>query len=286
MDAISVSAGRGGIVESVHRVHAVAFRGGSVVSVAGDSGFVTFLRSAAKPIQALPLVRARPDLEEFEVALACASHHAEPAQLEAVRSLLAKAPATEDDLECGEQEGRPPGRIHHNCSGKHAGMLAVCRNRGWPMQGYRLAEHPLQQEILGEVSAAAALDLGTAIDGCGVITFALPLEAMARMFSRLRELDAGPATIAAMRAHPDLIGGELSLDTRLMRARPGWIAKGGAEGLMCGATPDGLGFALKVEDGNQRALGPALAAFLEVDELARVPARNSRGEEVGEVTVS
>jgi L-asparaginase II len=286
MDAISVSAGRGGIVESVHRVHAVAFRGGSVVSVAGDSGFVTFLRSAAKPIQALPLVRARPDLEEFEVALACASHHAEPAQLEAVRSLLAKAPATEDDLECGEQEGRPPGRIHHNCSGKHAGMLAVCRNRGWPMQGYRLAEHPLQQEILGEVSAAAALDLGTAIDGCGVITFALPLEAMARMFSRLRKLDAGPATIAAMRAHPDLIGGELSLDTRLMRARPGWIAKGGAEGLMCGATPDGLGFALKVEDGNQRALGPALAAFLGIDELASVPVLDSRGEEVGEVTVS
>ena len=286
MDSISVSARRGGIVESVHRVHAVAVQHEDVFSTAGDRGLVTFLRSAAKPIQALSLARARTDLGDFDLAIACASHHAEPAQLEAVRSLLAKAPATEDDLECGEQEGRPPGRIHHNCSGKHAGMLAVCRARGWPTKGYRLAEHSLQREILAEVSGAAGAERGTAIDGCGVITFALPLEAMARMFSRLRELDAGPAVIAAMRAHPDLVGGELSLDTRLMRARPGWIAKGGAEGLMCGATPDGLGFALKVEDGNQRALGPALAVFLEVDELARVPVLNSRGEEAGEVTVS
>jgi L-asparaginase II len=277
---------RGGLVESVHVVHAAASQDGSIVSAAGDPGFVTFLRSSAKPFQALLLTRVRPDLDEAELAIACASHHAEPVQLEAVRGLLAKAPATEDDLECGEQAGRPSGRLHHNCSGKHAGMLALCRARGWPTHGYRLAEHPLQQEILGEVSAAAALEPGTAIDGCGVITFALPLEAMARMFSRLHELEGGGAVLAAMRARPELIGGELSLDTRLMRARPGWVAKGGAEGLMCGVSADGVGFALKVEDGNQRALGPALAAFLEVDEVADVPVLNSRGEEVGEVAIS
>jgi len=277
---------RGGFVESVHRVHAAAVQYEDLTSSGGDRGFVTFLRSAAKPIQALLLARARPDLEPSDLAIACASHHAEPAQIEAVRSLLAKAPATEEDLECGEQEGRPLGPIHHVCSGKHAGMLAVCRARGWPTKDYRLAKHPLQREILAEVTDAAGSERGTAIDGCGVTTFALPLEAMARMFSRLKELEGGRAVMAAMRAHPELVGGELSLDTRLMRARAGWIVKGGLEGLICGTTPDGLGFALKVEDGNERALGPALAAFLGIDELASVPVLDSRGEEVGEVAVS
>ncbi len=283
MDAISVAARRGGIVESVHRVHAVAVQDGAVSALAGDSAFLTFLRSSAKPFQALPLARARPDLDDRKLAIACASHHAQPAQIEAVRSLLAQAPASEDELECGEQEGRPPGPIHHNCSGKHAGMLAVCRARGWPTEGYLLASHPLQREILGVVTEAAGAAPETAGDGCGVPTFALPLEAMARMFSRLPELDSGPAVIAAMCFYPELIGGELSLDTRLMRARPGWIAKGGAEGLMCGLTLDGLGFALKAEDGNQRALGPALAAFLGVRPLERTPVLDWRGEEVGEV---
>ena len=283
MEALRVAVRRGDIVDSVHRVQAVAVQDGSVVSAAGDPGFVTFLRSAAKPVQALPLTRTRPDLELSELAIASASHHANPAQLHAVRSLLAKAPATEDDLECGDQEGRPPGRIYHNCSGKHAGMLAVCRARGWPTEGYRLAEHPLQQETLAEVGTTAEIEPDTAIDGCGVITFALPLEAMALMFARLEGLDGGAAVVGAMRAYPELIGGEPSLDTRVMRARPGWIAKGGAEGLICGATDDARGFALKVEDGNQRALGPALAEFLDLDELARLPVLNSRGEEVGEV---
>jgi L-asparaginase II len=254
-----------------------------VSALAGDSALLTFLRSSAKPFQALPLARARPDLGETGLAIACASHHAQPAQIDAVRSLLAQAPASEDELECGEQEGRPPGPIHHNCSGKHAGMLAVCRARGWPTQGYRLASHLLQREILGLVTEAAGAPPDTAGDGCGVPTFALPLEAMARMFSRLPELDGGLAVIAAMRSRPELIGGELSLDTRLMRARAGWIAKGGAEGLMCGLTPDGVGFALKVEDGNQRALGPALAAFVGVELLERTPVLDWRGEEVGEV---
>ena len=274
---------RGGIVESVHRVHAAAVRYDDLERSAGDPAFVTFLRSSAKPVQALPLVRARPDLEETEVAIACASHHANPDQISAVRSLLAKAPATEDDLECGEQEGRPTGRIYHNCSGKHAGMLAVCRARGWPTNDYRLASHALQRELFDEVTQAAGAERGTAIDGCGVVTFALPLDAMARMYSRLPKLDGAPTVIAAMQARPELIGGGPSLDTRLMRARPGWIAKGGAEGLLCGLTADGLGFALKVEDGAQRALGPAIAAFLGIEELERVPVMNSRGEEVGEV---
>ena len=119
-------------------MHAVAVREGETVAAAGDAGLVTFFRSSAKPLQALLLVRACPDLDDRLVAIACASHRAEPEQLDAVRDLLAAAPATGDDLELGLQEGRPPERIHHNCSGKHAGMLAVCRARGWPTEGYRL----------------------------------------------------------------------------------------------------------------------------------------------------
>jgi L-asparaginase II len=285
-EPILVAARRGGTVESVHRVHAVAVRNGGVVAFAGDPGLVTFFRSSAKPLQALLLARARPDLDERLVAIACASHRAEPEQIEAVRDLLAAAPATEDDLEVGLQDGRPPERIYHNCSGKHAGMLAVCRARGWPTAGYRLPKHPLQQEILAEVAAAARATPVTGTDHCSVVTFGLPLERMAATFSRLSELDGGERIAAAMRANPQLIGGEGSIDTELMRSDPGWLAKGGAEGLLCGNTPDGAGFALKVEDGAHRAQGPALASFFpNLDEFARVPVENSRGEVVGEVAL-
>jgi len=284
VEPIRVLVRRGDTDESVHRVHGVAVRDGEVVAAAGDPGLVTFFRSAAKPIQALQLVRARPDLDDRLVAIACASHRAEPNQIQAVRDLLAAGPATDDDLELGLQEGRPPERIYHNCSGKHAGMLAVCRARGWPTEGYRLPEHPLQQAILAEVTAAAEAAPATGTDHCSVVTFALPLERMAEAFSRLAERDGGARVLGAMRAHPRLIGGEGSLDTTLMQSGPGWLAKGGAEGLLCGIAPDGAGFALKAEDGAFRPLGPALASFFPgLDEFARVPVENSRGEEVGEV---
>jgi L-asparaginase II len=289
-DPITVAVRRGDTVESRHRAHAVAVQDGTVVAEAGDGSLVTFMRSAAKPIQALPLTRALPELEEEELAIASASHQALPEQLAAVRSLLARAPAGEDELECGP-DGDPPERIKHNCSGKHAGMLALCRAHGWDSRGYRLAEHPVQRAMQTEVALAADLsedELETAVDGCGVVTFAFPLERMALAFARLERLDGGDRVAAAMRAHPGLIRGPGGVDTALMRAREGWIAKGGAEGLMCAAGPQGLGVALKVEDGSARAMGPALAAFLArvgypVEKLEREPVTNSRGEVVGEI---
>lgn len=288
MEAISVSVRRGGVVEARHRVHAVAVRNGEIVKFAGDPSLVSFFRSSAKPFQALPVVRTRPDLDLHEIAIACASHRAEPAQLDAVRSLLAKAPATEDELECGEQEGRPPGRINHNCSGKHAGFIATCRARGWDAAGYRLATHPLQRALSAELAEATGLDevtIPAAVDGCGVVTWALPLEAMARAFSRLQGLDGAGRVIEAMRAHPELVGGEGSLDTDLMRARPSWVAKGGAEGLLCAASAGGTGIALKCEDGNPRPLRAALARFIGED-LGSGEMTNSRGEVVGEVVAA
>jgi L-asparaginase II len=295
MDPISVAVRRGLFVESVHLVHAVAVQDGAVVSEAGDPAFLASLRSSAKPFQALPLVRSREDLDDADVAIASASHRAEPEQIEAVRRLLAKAPATEDELEVGLQEGRPPQPIYHNCSGKHAGMLATCRARGWPTEGYRLTGHPLQEEIRMEIAAAAEVDsdeLETAVDGCGVVCFAVPLERVAFMFSRLEDREGGRRVAEAMRAHPQLIGGAGRPDTELMRALPGWIAKGGAEALFCAAGPNGLGIALKTRDGGYRALRPALASFLGRlgyglgTGFARVPLRNSRGEEVGEIVAS
>lgn len=287
MDPIVVTVRRGGVAEATHVVHAVAVRDGAVVEEAGDPNRVAFLRSAAKPFQALPLVRARDDLTMEEIAIASASHLASPEQVAAVRSLLAKAPAEADDLECGAE----PTPLEHNCSGKHAGMLALCRAKGWATGGYRLGTHPVQHGCMAEVAGAADVpeeEIPTAVDGCGVLTFALPLERMALMFARLEQVDGGAQVAAAMRAHPELIRGPMAADSLLMRELEGWTAKGGAEGLLCAAGPGGLGVALKVEDGSMRAMRPALAELLrrlgfETGELGIEPLENSRGELVGEI---
>jgi L-asparaginase II len=278
---------RGDLVEARHRVHAVAVKAGEVVVSAGDPMLVTHFRSAAKPLQAVPVVRARPDLDDVEIAIACASHLARPEQLDAVRSLLAKAGATEDDLECGPE----PTRIEHNCSGKHAGFIALCKAEGWPVEGYRLLEHACQHAVRDEISVAAMVDpdgIATAVDGCGVVTFALPLARMAHAFSRLAQSEGARRIVEAMRAYPELIRGPGAADTELMRTQPGWIAKGGAEGLLCAASPDGIGIALKVEDGAGRAVKSAVAALLrrlaiDTKDLGVTPVTNSRGEVVGEL---
>jgi L-asparaginase II len=293
-EPIVVEVRRNGVVEAAHRVHAVAVRGGEVVSAAGDAWLTCFMRSSSKPLQALPLVRARDDLPDDELAIACASHRDTPDQIAAVLALLARAEATEDDLELGPQEGRSPELIHNNCSGNHAGMLALCRARGWPTQGYRLPEHPVQRACRDVHAEAAelepdAIQIGT--DGCGIVTFGLSLDRMAHAFSRLASLEGGERVATAMRARPDLVGGPDGGDYLLMRDAPGWLAKGGAEGLLCAAGPDSVGVALKTEDGGSRAHAPALAAFLgplgvALPDLAERPLRNTRGERVGELVTS
>ena len=147
VDAISVAVTRGGVVESRHRAHAVSCATSTCRSRGETRGLVAFVRSSAKPLQALPLVPY--DLPPEELAIACASHEARPDQLVAVRALLERAGATADDLECGAEHGS---RLRHNCSGKHAGFLFLSRTRGWETEGYRLPEHPLQQELLALVA--------------------------------------------------------------------------------------------------------------------------------------
>ena len=173
-------------------------------------------------------------------------------------------------------------------------MLALCRAEGWESPGYRLLEHPCQQAMLAEVAAGAEVDpvaIRGGVDGCGVPTFGLTLERMAYAFSRLEALDGGAAAVQAMRNHPELIRGPGSPDTELMRALPGWAAKGGAEALLCATSSDGLGIAVKIEDGSGRAVGTAAAAFLgrlgfDPGELGTAPLENSHGEVVGELRAS
>jgi len=275
MEPIAVQVRRGDIVEAVHRVHAATTDGESW----GDPELTFFFRSSSKPIQAIPFVEGYDDLGDDEIAIACASHRAEPAQLAAVRKVLARAGATVDDLENGLQECRPDGKLGHNCSGKHAGMLAACRAHGWPLHPYRDRAHPLQQRI---AELLGGHDVDVAVDGCGVPTFSTSLAEAAYLLThtpqRIRD---------AMRARPELVGGSTdAVDTDLMRLRDGWIAKGGAEGLFCAAHEDGRGVALKAEDGAYRAIGPALALVLGVDELAETPVQNSRGEIVGAITLA
>jgi L-asparaginase II len=289
VEPIVVEVTRGGIVEARHVVHAVAVREGRIELAAGDPELVTFLRSSAKPIQALPVARARPDLDGEELALACASHLAAPEQVAVVRRILTDAPAGEDELECGPD----PTPIEHNCSGKHAGFLALCRAEGWSSEGYRLAGHACQEAMRAEIAAAAEVDpasMPAAVDGCGVQTFALPLERAAYACSRLLSLDGGSRIVEAMRAHPDLLRRPVATDVLLIKAFDAWVAKGGAEGLLCAASPDGLGVCLKVVDGSFRALAPAVEHVLdrlgaEGEPLGGADVINSHGERVGEMRV-
>ena len=273
MNAIRVTVLRGDVVEATHLVHAAT----TVGETWGDPALAFWFRSAAKPIQAIPFVEGYDDLDDSEVAIACASHHAEPAQLEAVRRVLVRAGATVDDLENGTQEGRPDGKLGHNCSGKHAGMLAACHANGWPLHPYRDPVHPLQLRIAELIGTHEI-----AVDGCGVPTFATTLAGAAGLLLR-----TPPRIRAAMRARPELVGASTgSLDTELMQLADGWIAKGGAEGLFCAAHENGRGLALKCADGAFRALRPALGAVLGLEELRETPVRNSRGETVGAITVA
>jgi L-asparaginase II len=291
-EPLRVAVRRGTFVECVHEVHGVAVRDGETIAAFGNPTLTASLRSAAKPIQALPLARAYPELDAEELAIAAASHFGTERHVEAVRKLLAATGGREEELDCGIQDGRPPEPIYDNCSGKHAGMLAVCRAHGWPVEDYRQPDHPLQRLLLDEVAAAAQLtpdEIGTGVDGCGVVAFAIPLERAALAYSRLEELGGGARVAAAMRAYPELVGGEGATDTTLMQQHPSVAAKGGAEGLFC-VSGRGMGLALKVADGNPRALRPALAALggqldLPLEAFAEVPVPNRHGEQSALVSV-
>ena len=295
---------RGPTIESVHRVHVAVVDGqGRLRTSAGDPQFVTYARSAIKPIQAMPLVEdgvvAAYGFDGRELALCCASHSGEPHHIETVTGMLERIGVDPSVLACGPHAPfhapsaqalrtaeREPGRVHNNCSGKHAGMIALACRHGWPVAGYERLHHPVQQRVQRAVAHWTGIDATetmTAIDGCGVVTFALPIEGMARAFGRMAteaRTEGTPAEvmISAMASHPEYVAGSNRLCTLLSRATDGRIvAKTGAEGVYCAAVPGaGLGIALKVEDGATRAAEPALLAVLNAltllsdDEMGRL----------------
>lgn len=281
---------RGQIVESVHcGSAAVCDSSGQLIAWYGDPESITYLRSTAKPFQALPFIEAGGDrtfnLSLAEIAIMCASHSGTDLHIATVRSLQSKVGIEESELLCGvhppydeatqqqlRQRGEQPAPNRHNCSGKHSGMLAFARLRNWPTANYIDPNHPLQREILVTLAEMADLpgeNIAIGIDGCSAPNYALPLKNCALAYARLcdpadlpqRRAQACRKITSAIVENPVLIAGQGRFDTRLMEVTRGKvISKGGAEGyqgvgIMPGVlTPDapGIGIALKIGDGDAR----------------------------------
>ena len=325
---------RGGLTESRHRGHVVAVEpDGNVVAFLGAPHLVTFLRSAAKPFQALPLLVSgaaeRFGFTDREVALACASHNGEPIHTELATSMLEKIGLAPEALKCGVHEpysaevaqqlrerGEAPNVLQNNCSGKHAGMLALALHLDAPTETYVRPEHPVQVAIgktVAQFADVAVQDLAVAVDGCAVPVFGMTVKAMALMYARLvsppAEFDeltrrACERIVRVMSAYPELIGGTSDrLDTTIMRAAPRrLVSKVGAEGVYtaginpCEEWPRGLGLALKIEDGDDRRARPTVVVeslrqlgVLKDESLEAVaryaffPVTNRPGDVVGEI---
>ena len=262
--AFEVVLKRGSSVESVHRVHAVVCDSkGRILMKAGRADHETFVRSALKPFQALPALSSGAsgsyDFGDRGLAISCASHVGTAEHAREAFRLLWNAQLETDALQCPIPAwGHSP--LEHNCSGKHAAFLATSRKMGWPLESYLQGDHPLQQEInrrVGEFLGLPAEELVAERDDCGAPTLLLQLSQMALLYAHL-----GASTHAeleqvsrAMLAHPKLVAGDGRFDTELMsRSHQQVISKGGAEGVQClSRTGDGLGVAIKVEDGSRRA---------------------------------
>jgi L-asparaginase II len=301
---------RSGEVESVHR--------GSLVVLGADGGVLLrlgvpdqacFPRSSNKPLQAVGMLRCGLDLDGPDLALAAASHSGEPVHVNRVRGLLSSRGLPESALGCppdyplSEQaritliaHGGGRGRIFMNCSGKHTAMLLTCQAAGWPTAGYLDPKHPLQQALREAMTGLAAEPVAAVgVDGCGAPLFGHSLTAMAGAFARLVRAEPGTPerrVADAMRAHPELVAGTDREDTVAMRAVPGLLLKGGAEGVHVGALEDGCAFAMKIDDGAQRARPPVIAAVLHrlgldtavLADLAEPPV-DGGGQRVGAIRV-
>lgn len=330
---ILVEVTRGDTVESRHRgMIAVVNNRGEQIAHLGDTGFVTFLRSSAKPFQAIPVLTSGAaehfQITNRELAIIIASHNGLDIHTDAVAGLLARAGLRADMLKCGvhppydkakANELGPHGAtvLHNNCSGKHTGMLAVCKFLGYDLASYDQPDHPLQQHILSLLARFADMstgDIAIGVDGCGVPTFALSLYRMALLYAHLvnpnedrLELPLRQAcarVTTAMMEFPEMVGSTHGrFDSDLMNATRGrLIAKVGAEGVYTVGVmpnqqyPTGLGVSVKIEDGDDRRVRAMVVCEVlkqlgvlnndELEQLAhwrRRDVRNRRGEVVGHI---
>ncbi|MEX0345092.1 MAG: asparaginase [Rhizobiaceae bacterium] len=317
---------RGDLVESCHRgAIAVVDADAREVMGLGDIDAPIYPRSAVKVIQALPLVESGAadalGFGEQELAMACSSHVAEPAHVEMIRSMLARAGLTHEALECGTHwpsighaaralasSGETPTALHNNCSGKHAGFLCTSVHLGIDPKGYVRRDHPVQHQVtaaLEQVIGTAHTVEHCAPDGCSIPTHAVPLKNLALGFARMatgkdlsqQRADAARRLFQACFNQPFFVEGTRRPCSLMLEAGAGDVfAKNGAEGVYCGAIPSlGLGIALKCDDGNMRAAAPAFAAVVarllerggEVQsrfaELATKPLKNHNGWTIGEI---
>lgn len=302
---------------------AVCDADGRLTAVVGSPGVVTFARSSTKPIQAVPLVESgaadRFGLTDDLLALCCASHNSEPRHVEGAAAILAATGLDESYLHCGPhppnnrriyeqimREGRALTALYSNCSGKHAGMLALARHMNADSATYLQPDHPVQRAILNvlsDLSGVCAGEIRFGTDGCGVPAFALSMGGWARAFSRFAAPDDSPRGRAmarisgAMRRYPGMVAGENRFDTELMEASGGTLmAKSGAEGFLAVVMPgERMALVAKSLDGSERALFPAVIRALRQlgalsdEALTRLagwaaPAIvNTRGEVVGRI---
>jgi L-asparaginase II len=308
---------RGGTTECVHYGSiAVVDAFEEPVASAGDPQSLNFTRSSLKPLQALPLVEdggmQQLGFSSHELALMCASHSGEAMHIGIVQRMLARAGLDETALKCGCQipayyaandAVAPPASwsaLHHNCSGKHAGFLAYCVLHRHPVVNYLDGAHPLQQRIRAIVARHAYGDAtASGIDGCSAPNFALPLKRLAQFYARLAS-DRAPefrAIFFAMTNHPDLVSGTRRSDLAIMQTGAGdWVSKAGADGMQAiGVASKGIGIAIRIADGNPRALHAATVEVLQqlglLDDSSGTPLaaydcppiRNARGIETGAV---
>ncbi|MBW4497837.1 MAG: asparaginase [Oscillatoria princeps RMCB-10] len=255
---------REGIIESRHHVQAVVCDNrGRVLSVAGNSETASFVRSAFKPFQALAVTTTgtleRYNLTDRDLAIICSSHKGTIEQSRQVFNILWRCDIETSALQCPVPEGkRSP--LEHNCSGKHAGMLAVCQQRNWPLNNYLQRSHPVQQLILSKVAELLrmpAAEFICARDDCGAPTYFMQLGQMASLYAKLASGDSldMERIVRAMTHHPQMVAGAGEFDTELMRLSQGeLVSKGGSEGIQCvGRAGEGMGLAIKVIDGAKRA---------------------------------
>ncbi len=255
---------REGIIESVHKVEAtVCDNRGRVLAVAGDSQTATFIRSALKPFQALAVIStgtlAAYRLTDKDLAIICSSHKGNIEQSRQVFNILWRADVDPLALKCPTPEGKQSS-LQHNCSGKHAGMLAVCKHQDWSLNDYLHRSNPVQKLILRQISELLAIpgeEIISVHDDCGAPTYFIKIQDMAYLYAQLasgNKLDL-ERIVRAMTYYPRMISGDGAFDTELMRATEGEIvSKSGAEGIQCiGRVGEGMGLAIKVADGAKRA---------------------------------
>lgn len=284
---------RGSDVECIHAGSvAVVNTRGELLYQAGDPHFMTFTRSTIKPFQAAPFLRdggpAKFGFDTRDIAMLCASHSGEKMHTETVQSMLAKSGCNEHQLRCGchvpmayaALDRQPPAgetytQLHNNCSGKHAGFLASCVQHGQSLDGYLDPAHPLQQSVRKSVAHFAGIeesDMRMGIDGCSAPNYAMPLSSLALSYARLAEGredaeygDALGTLYDAMTTHPELVSGTGRNDLAFMQTAPrDWVAKIGADGVqVIGVRSSGLGIAIKIADGNMRALYTAAVSVLQ-----------------------